>query len=222
MPIEETRIESFQEYIDWAEDMHGTTIYRGVKRASYRLIPSVGRHPKPGVVAAYERELLFLFKQYARPHLEQRPGDEWEWLALGQHHGLPTRLLDWTRNQLVALFFAVEDALDDNGAVYMFAEENMVNTQETTDPFTAGPVGKYMPAVITPRIGAQGGVFTFHADPTVAFEGPNVRKAIVPSGLKPDLQKRLCRYGVDRERLFPGLDGIAAHFAWMKGFKSRS
>ena len=54
-----------------------------------------------------ELPLLRRFKQNALPQLRIRPDNEWEWLLVMQHHGLPTRLLDWTESPLVALYFAL-------------------------------------------------------------------------------------------------------------------
>ncbi|MEL6537273.1 MAG: FRG domain-containing protein [Bacteroidota bacterium] len=78
-------------------------VYRGLGDASYPLLTSLMRLSGPFEVL--EHHLLRNFKKYA--HRNAVPGDNiWNWLAVAQHHGLPTRLLDWTHSPYVALHFA--------------------------------------------------------------------------------------------------------------------
>jgi len=77
--------------------------YRGLADVEYDLKTSLIR--LGGNYRRLEAVLLRNFRKYA--HRDASPGDSlWNWLALAQHHGLPTRLLDWSYSPFVALHFA--------------------------------------------------------------------------------------------------------------------
>ncbi len=80
--------------------------FRGSADASWDLTTSLARLGGP--YAEMERHLLRNFIKYAR-HEAHADNAEWYWLALAQHHGLPTRLLDWTYSPFVAMHFATQN-----------------------------------------------------------------------------------------------------------------
>jgi hypothetical protein len=83
---------------------HKTVWYRGHANHEWHLEPSLSRCNRLGA----ELQLIKQFKQNAFQFLQRPPENEWEWIFLMQHYAVPTRLLDWTENPLIGLYFAVE------------------------------------------------------------------------------------------------------------------
>ena len=117
-PLRVEEIRTLQDYTELVADlMAGDTQlwYRGVGKASYQLKPSLYRHPtitETAQLLALERKLLQRFRERSIPY-EERPflrDEVWEYLFLMQHYGVPTRLLDWTENPYIGLYFAVTAA----------------------------------------------------------------------------------------------------------------
>lgn len=213
-------VRSFQEYHDQILVYDGdTVIFRGVRDSAFALVPKVGRPELRlrGDLLETEVELLRLFKQRALPYLRTIPRDDWEWLAIAQHHGLATRLLDWTRNPLVAAYFAVEgDVTCDHSAVYVYRNRYYLGTEDHPNPFEYLRVGKFVPPHVTERIIAQAGLFTIHPNPRIPFENVDVERILIPAVARRSIRHTLYRYGVHRASLFPGLDGLALHLNWLR------
>jgi hypothetical protein len=87
-------------------------VYRGAADAAWPLLTSLdqlGGAGRPHTKAELEEYILRSFIRYSRPYFASPPINDWEVLVAAQHHGLPTRLLDWTYSPLVAAHFATVD-----------------------------------------------------------------------------------------------------------------
>jgi hypothetical protein len=164
----------------------GKFLFRG-QSEDWPLLPKLARLKTDEDLLDVERVMLEEFARLSLPYTKGLVNDSWDRLALAQHHGLPTRLLDWTFSALAALWFAVspKPREDDDkrpmrdGVVWMLrpAVADFVrfpakdSPSEPTDsafevadlPSTLVRTRIFLPRVVADRISAQSGVFTVHA-----------------------------------------------------------
>ena len=209
----EERVDDLEPFLQLLNTHHMPGwIYRGVADSSFPLLPKVGRLEFRSQYSLKSEQLLLrTFKQRAVRHVSPQPTSDLEWLSLGQHHGLPTRLLDWTYSPLVALYFGIRDHPAAEAAVYF---RHMPRGDNAFDPFSITTPQKYYPPHISPRIPAQHALFTVEPDPTVEPKIAGGVRVRIPSSAKPKLRERLSLLGFHDESMFPDLDGTCAHLSW--------
>lgn len=198
-------------------------LYRGQCADGHPLIASAGRLSAP--VASGHDLRMFRDWRLRAPFYERTiPDNDWEALAVAAHHGLATRLLDWSINPLVALFFAVLDSDDGgpmrDGVFYAFAVRRVIDAQRARLG-QVDEVAVFFPAGHTHRVIRQRGAFTYHPDPRQPLEQAAARDQLfrwrVPADAKQALRVELDALGINVEMLFPDLEGFSRHLNWISG-----
>jgi hypothetical protein len=162
-----------------------------------------------------ERRLLSEFKRRARTFLQSPPSSNWEWIVLAQHFGLPTRMLDWTENPLVALYFSVRDRqeLSNDGMLYAYRHGvQEIDIESASDPFAIERIELVRPPHLDQRVIVQRSIFT--AEPPrydkSSGEVSNLRYWYVSVKHKAEMRRELAKLGISESSLFPGLASLAA------------
>ncbi|MBD1364436.1 FRG domain-containing protein [Mucilaginibacter sp. ZT4R22] len=215
--MQEYKINSFEEF-HVLVTKHNTTnyVYRGHADTEWKLLPKAGR---PEFHDAYrpnmnEQTVLESWKRYSQPHLKLQPIDNWDWLTLAQHHGLATRLLDWTRNPLVALYFATEHPVENRDTcIYILDFNNQPITTELYDPFKIISSGMFYPKGLAARVISQRGVFTISHMPSTPLNEllPNntfIKIVIEYQSIK-KFRDALELYSVNEYTIYQDLDALS-------------
>ncbi|MFM0488166.1 FRG domain-containing protein [Paraburkholderia graminis] len=226
--IKNTTVDSFAELASLVQKFRkddGKWIFRGVAESTYKLIPKIGR---PGARKGrsggnnlpYDRTaeetMIREFIRSAGPHVKHIPLTQLEWLALAQHHGMATRLLDWSTSLLVAAYFAVKDSRGrkSHPMIYCVRDVPLAPEDKHECLDELDDVMLYYPPHISPRIPAQSGLFTVHRNPDRPF-APD-RLVCIEIGKSPLTFKfNLNACGIHQASLFPDIDGLAAYHSWL-------
>lgn len=191
-------------------------LFRGHAHLDWTLIPKAGRDPYRSID---DQVVFHSWRRQAVAYVSVRPQNDWEWLAVAQHHGLATRLLDWSSNPLVASFFAVREALPGDAVVYAAKFKFMVPPETKGSPREFRDLAVFRTHRIADRITSQGGMFTIHPDPTSPIRADSVdvlglETIRIAEAFRPKLRAQLSYYGINDATLFPGLDGVSSHINW--------
>jgi len=235
-------------YSNWA--------FRGERDERAPLYTSLARYLRNfGVARAawpdQEARILRIFKRKAHQFLQEPPelDDEFQWMALMQHHGAPTRLLDFTWSPYVAAFFALERTLRD-GVVWALNPARVDSSRNPRparmDPRVKGNIQRYYlkgthrfiwmgePLTMNRRLIAQSGTFAVPGVLDVPIEEmlsdrdqENIlAKIVLANEVREHGMRELYRMNITYATLFPDLDGLAKsmgyelEFHW--GFNPRT
>lgn len=203
--------------------------YRGHASRSFKLLPTLGRDTpsaRGDLLKQWEEEVIDAFRREFG-HLRKR--SDLEVLAFARHHGAPTRLLDWTSNPLIALWFAVSDSAWDqeDGKVFQLDASrsfhkslcicsvdafDATESEEIESHLILCPPGvdrgrRQESVLVIPRF--KSGPFT----PLDEIRAIEIRELEIPSRLKARLRSLLLDVGLNPHSIYGGPDALGKHLS---------
>jgi hypothetical protein len=242
--MREVRVQSWSEFIHYINSRDGWA-FRGQSDADWPLLSSLQRRLQQHKVdreqwRQREERAIRIFRRKAHVYLSDRSAldDDLRCLAMMQHHGAPTRLLDFTKSPFVAAFFALERAEGD-AAVYALntpwiwaagPDFDPSLTRDAIDPRVPGNFERHFainklpvvwfgePREMDRRLVAQSGLLVVPGvlDKTLdslleeyAREQALMEKVLLGPGVRAEAMHELYRMNITHATLFPDLEGLA-------------
>jgi hypothetical protein len=242
--MKETSVSNWNEFVSLTAELDGWA-FRGQQDAGWALLSSLSRYlaafiPNKAVWRTREERAIRIFRRKAHNYISNSAvlDDDLRCLALMQHHGAPTRLLDFTKSPFVAAFFALENAVTDSAVFALNTPalwnatpvRNPLLNRDTIDPREKGNFEKYFlpngsdiiwigePTEMDRRLVAQSGTMVVpgvldKSLDEVLREYPGhdslIKKIVLPRHVRDEAMKALYRMNITNASLFPDLDGLA-------------
>ncbi len=197
-------------------------LWRGQGDVTWSLAPGLQREWKdnPKGLRSAEKKMFEEFKCAAPYLLPSNSADDWDRLSIAQHFGMPTRLLDWTVNHMVALWFALSSPSTSDAAVWAFRPRKVnIGSKESLpeNPFAIKKTTAFQPAAHSHRIAMQAGWHTAHiyspgkgllAIDKVKVHVPHLAIFLIPQAERKIMLTQLEGFGISATTVFGDLASL--------------